>query len=355
MIRKVGWGFGRCNQFCRHCYNASTCHAPAHGLDVLKRIADKICPSITDINYGTGEFIVNPNALELAEYVDERYPHVVQAVTSNGYTVIRLGPERVGKLFHDVDISLDFPSAERHNGFRGHAKAWDWAVGALRVLREAGVPRTLVTCVTSLTTDDDILRLLDLSAEFGAYWRINWFRQVGRGDPSLRIGAARAWDIVRMLSGRARFVCLDSVFGGVLGFGCTPCTAGHHTCRIHEGLKVSPYPYLKGEQWDCGNIADPETDLGAVYRSAPFEALRARKPRICSDCPFFDTCRGGCASRAALHVGRDGADDYCPVAAGLDIGSLREIELVRAEDATLVHDGYLCTTIVEAGKGGCHV
>ncbi len=347
MIKKIGWGFGRCNQFCRHCYNASSWKAPAHDFETLKAVADKICPQITDINYGTGEFIVNPNALDLAKYIHAAYPKISQAVTSNGSTIIVMPGEDIKALFHDIDISLDFPSEARHNEFRGHPKAWSWAMGALRKLQEIGVPRTLVTCVNSLTTNDDIEKLLETASEYGALWRVNWFREVGRGDSSLRIDAKRAWDIIGLLAARTEFVTTDSIFGAVIGVPSKPCSAGRSTCRIHEGLSTSPYPFLKGPEWDGGNIADPSVTLQSIYDSKPFSILRGRKADLCSRCPFFERCLGGCATRAILHADISQPDDYCPLRAGLDVAALRQIKPKVTQSSDLVHDGYLCTTIVK--------
>lgn len=347
MITKIGWGFGRCNQFCRHCYNASSMRSPSHALALLTSIADKICPTLSDINFGTGEFIVNPNALALARYIRERYQHVALAVTSNGSTIMEMDSADITSLFHDVDISLDFPSEEQHNKFRGHREAWAWSLGALRKLHVLGVPRTLVTCVTSLTTDDDIRKLINIARDYDALWRINWFRHVGRGDASLRIAAARAWDILGLVAQHSAVVTLDSIFGSIVGFPSKLCSAGRYTCRIHEDLNTSPYPFLKGATWHSGNLADPGVNLETVYHSKTFAALRNRQVPYCAECPFAARCGGGCATRAVLHNSVNEPDDYCPRIADLAIEKLQEMTLTRALVPGLVHDGYLCTTIVK--------
>lgn len=347
MITKIGWGFGRCNQRCAHCYNASTAMGPAYPFSVLHAIADRIAPHITDINYGTGEFIMNPNALTVARYIHDRYPHVTQAVTTNGSSVIALNDADLAALFHDVDVSLDFPDPARHIAFRRHPRAWTWAMDALDRLRTLGIPRTIVTCVTARTTDDDVDRLLAIAAHAGALWRVNWFRCVGRGDASLRITATRAWAIIRRIAERAAFVTTDSIFGAVINAPCQPCTAGRTTCRIHEDLRTSPYPFLKGAEWDGGNIGNPSVTLATIADSVPFRRLRARAPDRCRECPLMTRCRGGCATRAILHPNADDVDDYCPIVAGLDLDVLRNIPVRTATIRGLVHDGYLCTTIVD--------
>jgi len=345
-IKKIGWGFGRCNQHCVHCYNASKPTGPEYTFEQLRKIADKICPQIEDINFGTGEFFFNPNTLDLAEYIKEKYPYVHQALTTNGSTVVMMRPEKIAKLFHDVDVSLDFPSEEKHNTFRGHKKAWQWVHEALIVLQDQRVPRSIVTCVTSQTTNSDIQGLLEIAKKYDANWRINWFRCVGRGTADLRLSAERAWEVIGFLSDKVTFLTLDSIFGAVLGIDSSPCPAGHHTARIHENMDVSAYPFLKGAEWYGGNMLDESVTLQMVYDSPAFQKLRERKVDFCEGCEFQSVCQGGCVTRAALHNGSVNAvDDFCPIAAGIDVEKMRMIN-IRKGKGDLVHDGYLCTTIV---------
>lgn len=346
MITKIGWGFGRCNQHCRHCYNASSWAAPSHSLKQLVTIADKICPTITDINYGTGEFAVNPNALELARHIDQSYPPLKQALTTNGSSVLYLTDVDLHR-FHDIDISLDFPQAERHCEFRRHPQAWTWAMTALDKLTRLGIARTIVTCVTSLTTDDDIKKLLAIASRYQSYWRLNWFRQVGRGGADLRISAKRAWQIIQNIAREGNFLALDSVFAGPFGLPVPACTAGRATCRIHEDLDTSPYPFLKGSEWSGGNIAKPTVNLKTIYQSPAFTRLRERAPTICQDCSYWPICHGGCATRAILHSSFDQPDDFCPII-GKVKPNLVDPTGIKLEPATdLVHNGYLCTTILK--------
>ena len=347
-IRKLGWGFGLCNQHCRHCYNASSLRKsiPRYIFAELKLVADKVCPYIRDINYGTGEFGCNPNTLVLAEYIADEYPQVAQCVTSNGYTIVSLSPQKVKRLFHDVDISIDFPEETRHNEFRGHKKAWEWVNNGIAILQELRVPRTIVTCVTALTREEDIRGLLDMARQFGASWRINWFRSVGRGldaKNELQLTPQRAWEVIRFLSDKVTFQCLDSVFAGPLGLPSIPCPAGHKSARIHQDMSVTAYPFLKGPEWTAGNILEEGVDLQTIYNSPAFQRLRNRIVPECKGCPFQKTCAGGCVTRAALHNGGiDKRDDFCPLAADI---RFEDIKLEMKKEGDLVHDGYLCTTI----------
>lgn len=358
-IRSVGWGFGGCNMHCEHCYNASVLQTNACDFETLKAVAAKICPHIQDINYGTGEFSFNPSTLKLARYISTTYPTVRQALTSNATTVLLLDPQELPKLFHDIDISLDFPNPEEHNRFRGHPEAWRWVKESLKRLTDVGMERSIVTCVTSETTNYHIDQFLDLAATHGAAWRTNWFRQTGRGKEHLRITTPRFWQIIKFLAQQGvTFESLsDPLLAGLLGFTeknslTGRCACGTLSCRIQTDLSVTPCVYLKGKVWSGGNIATDDVDQ--IYNSPTFRAVRERQPAFCESCVYLSACHGGCASRAFLHNGSlDLPDDFCPFYPDADKDAvndmLEEISSVMkvSRGCDKVHDGYLCTMIVK--------
>lgn len=173
-ILKIGWGLGNCNMSCRHCYNASGGTRIDYSFSDLKAIADRICrQGITDINFGTGEFLLNANSLKLALYLRQKYPQVKLGLTTNGYSVVNIPPAVLKSTFHDIDVSIDFPDKERHNGFRRHPLAWQWANESLKICRKWQLPSSIVTCVTSKTADADLIALLAMAKKYGCSLRIN--------------------------------------------------------------------------------------------------------------------------------------------------------------------------------------
>ncbi len=350
-IKKIGWGFGRCNMNCRHCYNASGKNTIAHNLPDLKIIADKICSQgITDINFGTGEFFINPNAMATAQYIKEKYPQVKLGLTSNGYSVIAMDKTALKNIFHDVDISVDFPNKERHNDFRRHPLAWDWANRALQICQELDMPRSVVTCVNAETTDADIVGLLQLAKKYQTSLRVNWFRPTGRGEKDLCITAHRYWQIIQLLTKHAIFEGLsDPLLRAFLTDAKTadPCACGWTSARIQQDLTVTPCVFLKGEQWGSGHILSDSLDK--IYEHKNFRAVRLRRPNICKTCQHFSTCHGGCASRAFLQAGGlNKPDAYCPLS-NSEIKKIIEIvkKNIIVEDSDKVHNGYLCTLIIK--------
>lgn len=350
-IKKVGWGFGSCNMNCRHCYNASTQSMIRHSYEKLKIIADKICDQgITDINFGTGEFIINPNALKIAKYIKKKYPDIALGLTSNGYSVINMEKKILKKLFHDIDISVDFPEKEKHNFFRQHKKAWDWAIGALKLCKENDIERSIVTCVNAETRDQDILELLKLARKYESSLRINWFRPTGRGKEELCISALRFWEIIYLLSKNAIFeglsdpileaVILDKQENG-------HCSCGWTSARIQQDLSVTPCVFLKGKKWDSGNILD--TSLNKIYDHKNFQIVRSRQIDECKKCKHVKACQGGCASRAYLQEGgMEKVDAYCPLKNKKIENLIYKIKKnIKIDGSQKVHHGYLCTLIVK--------
>ena len=369
-LKSIGWGFGGCNMGCDHCYNASTFISQMQSFPELRAIADLICPFIDSINFGTGEFDFNANAVQLARYINNFYPHVKLAITTNGTSILLLRPEEVKKIFHDVDVSLDFPNPEEHNRFRKHPMAWEFVQTSLMILKNLGMERSIVTCVTSRHTDDHIRQMLSFAQEYGASWRTNWFRLTGRGKEHLRITADRFWGVIKLLAQEGwLFECLsDPLLASLLGRPdknpVHGCACAKLSCRIQTDSTVTPCVYLKGQEWSGGSILQdgkliegnrfsiPINTLEKIYESDRFRAVRERFPDRCKECKYGETCRGGCSSRAFLHSGGlDQLDDFCPfitMEREKAEDMLSEIRsLAQIIDGTgKVHDGYLCTMIV---------
>ena len=351
-IKKIGWGLGNCNMHCRHCYNASGGARINYALADLKIIADKICrQGITDINFGTGEFLLNDNSLQLAQYIKQQYPQVSLGLTTNGYSVINIPPSELKRLFHDIDVSIDFPDQIRHNNFRGHPLAWQWANQSLAICQKLELASSIVTCVTSRTTDEDLIALLKMAKKYRCSLRINWFRPTGRGKKYLCISPWRFWQIINLLTHHAIFEGLsDPLLRSFLldqeaKVGPT-CACAWTSARIQADLTVSPCVFLKGEKWSSGQIlTDP---LSKIYHHHNFQKVRERQPNLCLKCDHYTACQGGCASRAYLQAGDlNQRDAYCPLNSPrtkrLIADSKKHLQL---DNSDKVHNGYLCTLIV---------
>jgi len=355
-IKSIGWGFGLCDMNCPKCYShaGSGRRAPCYAIEELQAVADKICDAgVTDINYGTGEFIMNPNVVDLLRYIHDRYPAVKQAVTTNGAT-LKLIDKALLRHFHDVDISVDFADPETHNRSRGHPLAWKWIIEGLKILEDLGMEKSIVTCVTGTHTDKDLLELLEFCELHDATGRYNFFRETGaqKDLPGLVVSAKRHWEIIRLLVKEGVVFeslsdpLLAAIFGKANEYGLKGCPCGQVSCRIQKDMEVTPCVYLGGPLWSAGNIQ--KVSLASVYETDPFRRIRERYPKECRECKYGDVCRGGCASRAYLSGGDLNLRDvYCPFLAGPEVmeivEEIRELGIKTGTGTEKVHDGYLCT------------
>lgn len=350
-IKKIGWGFGRCNMSCKHCYNASQKNLIEYKFDNLKKTADEICgQNITDINFGTGEFLFNPNALKIAKYINKKYPHVRLGLTTNGYSAVFMEEKILKKLFHDIDVSIDFPDKEKHNLFRRHPLAWDWANKSLDICRKLNIERSIVTCVTSATRGKDLIKLLKIAKKYNASLRINWFRPTGRGKRNLCIKPGKFWKIIYFLAKNAVFEGLsDPLLQAFLSNKKENghCSCGWTSARIQQDSTVTPCVFLKDERWNSGNIK--KDSLNKIYGHQNFKDVRFRRPPLCVKCKKFNVCAGGCASRAYLQSGGlDRPDAFCPLNDKKINKLINKIKrIITVKDSEKVHNGYLCTLIVK--------
>jgi mycofactocin biosynthetic radical S-adenosylmethionine protein MftC len=367
MKKSIGWGLGRCNMNCEHCYNSSCCWSPQYSFEDLKKIADRICPNVSTINYGTGEFAMNKNAFNLARYIKETYPHISQAVTTNGATIAlgkpraisryftEITPSEIKEIFHDLDISLDYADPERHDSFRHHPKAWKWVIKGLEKCLAENIETSLVTCVNGQTSDKDLVELIEFAADHQCSLRINWFRPTGRGKDKekLKLTAAMFWNKLELISKATSIEALsDPLIDAVLDKKYnlfSGCACGVQSCRIQTSLNVTPCVFLGGAQWSGGSIE--KKSLDEIFESDNFKKFRSRQPKVCLKCEFYEKCRGGCTSRAVLYRGSlNQPDGFCPIVNGVPMEQIERIKTnmkILKTEGKKVHDGYLCTLIMK--------
>jgi radical SAM protein with 4Fe4S-binding SPASM domain len=253
------------------------------------------------------------------------------SITSNGLSVDALGDEQL-KRFHSVELSLDFPTEEEHDAFRGSGN-WRTVVAALERCAALRVPVT----VTAVMMTINYLRLPALArvaADFGANLRVNVYQPSKTNRFALTY--EEFWDAFRRLAGATRLVATtEPVLAGVLGFadfsgpGC-----GRSTVRVAPDGRIMPCTY-----WPRSDltIADLERVGADIVKEEEFVAAR-RVPAVCASCP----CRGGCAGRRALLGDIDAADPYCPFARGERL----VLDWERGARQDLPKVGSACTTVV---------
>jgi radical SAM protein with 4Fe4S-binding SPASM domain len=246
-------------------------------------------------------------------------------------------------------ISLDFPTPELHDGFRGVPGAFDAAIRALRLLREAGIECQVNTTITALNVDH-VDGVIDLALALGtAAFHPFLLVETGRGEelaPQALTPERCEEMMVRLrrreveLRGRLAFKPTDmpqycrvaaqdgagrrgpGEAGAVLDRMTRGCQAGRAFCFISSRGEVNPCGYLP---LPAGNVR--VSRLAEIWRaSAVLQALRDDDliQGKCGICEFRRIC-GGCRARAFAHGGDWMSPEplcaYLPRAAGADAGS----------------------------------
>ena len=141
--RIVAWEITRsCNLYCAHCRASATC-GPYHG-----ELTTQECFSIIDqleqmgkpmLILTGGEPLLRHDFFELAGYASGKGFRVTTGC--NGTLLTREMADRMARVpITRVAISLDFPTRELQDKFRGMPGAYDMAIQGMNNAREAGVP-----------------------------------------------------------------------------------------------------------------------------------------------------------------------------------------------------------------------
>ncbi len=311
----ISWNLTKmCNLRCPHCY-----------LDAGKRAEDELttieCFALIDEMkaLGTemliltgGEPLLRKDIYDIARYASERGIWVVMG--TNG---VLITDKVVQKMLEcgvkGVGISIDSMDPEKHDGFRGGPKSWEYSVQALEISRAHGL-EVLVQTTVMETNYYEIPQLIDFAKEKGA-WSFNLYFlvQTGRGeemnDLSPQQTEAMLTNLVEVqneyrpmlvrskCAPHFKRIAFERALGGLESGGCM---AGTQYGRITPEGNVTPCPYMTVE---VGNIR--ENSLTEIWQTAPvFRELRDLKQLKgrCGDCEFKELC-GGCRCRAYAAYG----------------------------------------------------
>ena len=168
--RIVAWEITRsCNLACAHCRAAAHCE-PYPGeltLEECKDVIDDIA-SITDpiLILTGGEPLMRADIWDIIDYAHEKGLHPV--IGTNGTLIDDEVAEKIAAHgIPRVSVSLDFPTREGQDAFRGKDGAFDETLEGIRNLRAHGVGvqvNTTITKMNNALVDD----MHDLALEVGA-------------------------------------------------------------------------------------------------------------------------------------------------------------------------------------------
>jgi len=143
----------RCNLRCKHCYQSAGAlggdiGTPELTLDEKLAAVDKIAASlIPTLSLSGGEPLIHPHFWPVAEAARQR--GIYLSLNTNGTLITEEVAERLAALgFAYAGISVDAPSKEYHDSFRGVAGSWDKTVRGIKALAKTSVLTILSFTIT---------------------------------------------------------------------------------------------------------------------------------------------------------------------------------------------------------------
>ena len=329
VCRLIAWEVTRsCNLACKHC-RAEACLDPYPGelntedalalIDTFPEVGNPI------IIFTGGEPLLRKDIFTLVRHAKSKGLRPVMA--PNGTLVTREVVEQMLDAgIERCSLSIDGPSADMHDEFRGVKGSFDANINAIRLFNELGMEFQVNTTVTrnNLPYFKDIFSLCE---RLGAKaWHIfllvptgrakdiedqvisaaeyedvlNWFYDFQK-TTNMQLKATCAPHYHRILRQRAKE---DGIPVNFENFGLDAvsrgCLGGIGFCFISHTGQVQPCGYL---DLDCGQTT--QTPFPKIWAdSQQFANLRNPKTYIgkCGVCEYEKVC-GGCRARAETMKG----------------------------------------------------
>lgn len=352
---KIGWGtISNCNMKCKFCYSA-TVREEVENLEFKdwKKFIDENHNFIDSINYGTGENSLDEDWFELVGYIREKYPTIIQALTTNGYISYQMNKNHklkkiVVESIDEIDVSLDFCERNKHNKFRGQENAYDWALETLKLCKEHKISSTIVFIGTNETLENkNIDGLFEIAKMNDAKLRMNLYRPTN-GIVENNIFIPDYKNIINILyyiekNYKILEIC-DPLFSSILtenNFRIDP--SGTESLRILSDGSITPSTYLISKEFRLNNIKEDNVFSKLQSNEVITYLGELEIPKTCESCNFNRTCRGGVIDRRYLwYKNFQKRDPYCPFREGNFLPD-KKIEIKQDPNFSSVHDGYLPT------------
>jgi MoaA/NifB/PqqE/SkfB family radical SAM enzyme len=209
MAFSIGVGLtNECNLRCPHCYRPDMA-IDRLTLQDIQRVCDSI--PVKSMNLGVGENGLHPDYQAILEFLATR--GIVTSITSNGLSTEVLTDAELQR-FRSVEFSLDFPTEQAHDAFRGQGN-WRTVLKALERCASLSVPIT-ITSVMMRINYDKLPMLACVAASFGANLRVNVY-QPAKTD-RFSVSYEQFWQgFSRLLASTQLVATTEPVLAAVLG------------------------------------------------------------------------------------------------------------------------------------------
>jgi heme b synthase len=348
-LQMVAWEITRsCNLFCAHCRASSAdgVYEDELSTEECLRLIDDILEVGKPVLILTGgEPLLRHDLSQVGRYAVERGLRVVMG--TNGTLITKEIADELKEIpVSRLAVSIDFPTPELQDKFRGKAGAFEAAMAGIATARRAGIEVQINSTITKLNVQY-LNELLDLAIQVGAVafhpfmlvptgrgkgleavemspeeyeQTLNWvydrqreledriFLKPTDAPHYLRVIKQRSTERNGQGASRAEKPEFAGRHGGMNSL-TRGCLAGTGFCFISHRGRVQGCGYLDVE---AGNIRDES--FSQIWRNSTlFRELRdlSNIKGKCGVCEYKRVC-GGCRARAYEATGDYlGAEPYC--------------------------------------------
>lgn len=326
----------RCDQPCTHCGSRAGDArekelTTEQALDVARQLAEMRAEEVALIG---GEAYLHPGFLDVVRALRERGLRVTMTTGARGIDEALARAIAEAGLY-SVSVSID-GLEETHDLMRAAKGSFRSATAALGHLKRAGVTVTANTNWNRLNMGEAEALYEHLKAQGIASWQVQITAPLGRAADRADM-ILQPWDLVDLvprLAALKRRGFEDGILvmpGNNLGYfgreealmrSTTPdgsdhfhgCLAGRFLMGIESDGSIKGCPSLQTSHYVGGNVL--ERPLRAIWDEAPELAFTRTRTvddlwGFCRECPFADTCLGGCSFTAHSVLGRPGNNPYC--------------------------------------------
>lgn len=186
--RIIAWEITRsCNLSCAHCRAAAEfgAYAGELSLEQIKSTVDDIVTITNPIIILTGgEPLMRPDIWEIVDYCHDKGAMPVIGTNATLITdeiAAKMAAHRIPR----ISVSVDFPTAEEHDGFRGQPGCFDQTIEGIKIAKRHGVGVQVNMTVTTMNADK-VEEVHDLAESLGVdAFHIFMLVPTGRGEDLL--------------------------------------------------------------------------------------------------------------------------------------------------------------------------
>jgi radical SAM protein with 4Fe4S-binding SPASM domain len=317
-----------CNMKCIHCGSSA---GKARINELTTKEALDVCEELKKLGTGLvtllgGEPFLRTDWYKIAKRIRDLGMDL--SFISNGLLLDKNLVTQLRKLDpYAVAISLDGGLAETHDSIRGVKGSFDKCISSLRLLKQTGLPTSVVTTLHKKNVKE-LPKLRELLLNRGIAWQIQIAGPTGRFPRKFFLSEEEFYSVAMFISSsRNQYSIKELPIMGAHNFGyhshilgnvmITPvwkgCQAGITTLGITsdggiKGCLSLPNEYIED------NIRNKS--LSDIWNSPTFASYNRnfKKDDLkgdCKVCKYGKSCKGGCLTVSTSLTGEEHCNPYC--------------------------------------------